>query len=111
MDLSEHRLFQAAPLVFIQYEADETKIQRRCADLTALEFSDCTADLVVFCQALYMFDGPTEMLCNVHRLLKPGGVVMIACENIESPPPWHTENGRSGTCFVEAWIRRRASAT
>jgi len=101
LDVSQHRLFRLAPLVFGQYQALEEKIWRECADLTELDIPANSADLVVFCQALYMFHRPVEMLRNVYRMLKPDGVVMIACENIASPSPWHAR----AVAAARAWWR------
>ena len=82
VDYSEHRVGKIAPLVFQQLEADKSKIVTRCDDISTARWDDRSFNFVVFCQALYMSAKPFEILRDVWRILKPGGMVLIACEHI-----------------------------
>ena len=89
-DYSAHRLFKVAPLVLAQYHAVDAKIERRLGEMSEVvgRFPDAAVDLVVFCQALYMHDAPRTLLRDVHRILRPGGVVIVSCELIAAAPAW-----------------------
>ena len=89
VDCSEHRLFRIAPLVFRQYHAAESKIERELGDLDSFHYPIGSSNLVVFCQALYMVEYPVALLQNVFKALKPDGVLLIACEHIEVGPKWY----------------------
>jgi SAM-dependent methyltransferase len=86
VDYSQIRLFRIAPLLFKQYEVPEGKIHRHCRDLSSCRFPDSSFDLVLFCQAFYMSGKPLVLLKKVRRVLKTGGVLLIACESIEPSP-------------------------
>lgn len=88
LDYSEHRLFKIAPLVFQQLDAAQEKIERHCQSMSPLPYPDESADLVIFCQALYMAEQPEEVLRDVYRVLQPGGVVLVSCEKIEASGSW-----------------------
>ncbi len=88
LDFSSHRLFKIAPLVFEQFGAIGEKIERHCAPMAPLPFPDESADLVIFCQALYMNDRPDDVLGDTYRALRSGGVVLVTCESIEEPELW-----------------------
>lgn len=83
IDYSRHRLFKIAPIVFEQFGAITAKIERHCCSMADLGTPAGSVDVVVFCQALYMSDNPVGLLRNVERILRPGGVVIVACESIE----------------------------
>lgn len=89
-DFSAHRFLKVAPFVLTQYSAVESKIERRLSEMSEVvaRYPDAAVDLVVFCQSLYMHDTPEVLLRDIHRVLRPGGVVMVSCELITATPAW-----------------------
>ena len=88
LDYSVHRMTKIGPLVCEQLGAVQEKIERRCIAMSPLPFADESADLAILCQALYMSRRPVEVLREVHRVLRPGGLVMVACEGIVASQSW-----------------------
>ncbi|MEW6115180.1 MAG: class I SAM-dependent methyltransferase [Thermodesulfobacteriota bacterium] len=88
VDISEHRLFRLAPLVFQQYHALEQKIERVVDSAENVVCKENSLDAAVFCQALYMISEPVLLLQAIYKCLRPDGLVLIACEHIEGPKPW-----------------------
>ena len=83
LDFSETRLLKIAPLVFKQLKGDFAKFRPVVGDFLGQDFGGAERfDAVVFCQALYMFSNMYEVLDKVYSLVRPGGVVIIACERI-----------------------------
>ena len=87
-DFSEHRMMHLGPRVIAQYACPADRIKRICGpvEATLADAPDGNYDFVVFCQALYMFAKPHPLLALVHRKLKKGGIVIVACEGIEATP-------------------------
>ncbi|MBM4329473.1 MAG: class I SAM-dependent methyltransferase [Deltaproteobacteria bacterium] len=88
VDISKHRLFRLAPLVFRQYQALEHKIKRVVDSAENIAFKEDSIDAVVFCQALYMLAEPGPLLRRIYRYLKPDGLALVTCEHIEGPKSW-----------------------
>jgi SAM-dependent methyltransferase len=88
VDISKHRLFRLAPIVFQQYHALEHKIERVVDSAENIECRENALDAVVFCQALYMISEPVPLLRMPYECLKPDSLVLVACEHIEGPKPW-----------------------
>jgi ubiquinone/menaquinone biosynthesis C-methylase UbiE len=81
-DYSRHRIEKYAPVVIQQFGGVRSKIELVVGDFWKIPDHD-RFDLIVFCQALYMFPNAQEVLARCRRQLQKGGLVMVACEQIE----------------------------
>lgn len=52
-----------------------------CSDSEAIPIADGSVDFVFICSALHHFTRPERTLAEVHRILKPGGVLIDICES------------------------------
>jgi len=83
IDYSGHRLNIIAPIVIEQFGANPLKVKRIEGDFFKYPFNENSFDVIVFCQALYMFPDLDSTLNRVYNLLKPGGQLIVACERLE----------------------------
>lgn len=93
-----------AHLERLQKERGVSHILRLVADAATLEPSAVVADAALVTMVLHHADHPADILRNVHRLLVPSGLAVVAefhpdgpCE--QGPPQAH----RLGTEQVQAW--------
>lgn len=81
-DYSEHRLTKVAPLVFKQMGGDKSKFRTLVGDFMEMEFPAGSYDVILFCQALYMYQDLDSVLKKVFSMLRENGVLMVVCERI-----------------------------
>lgn len=96
IDFSRHRIEQIAPLVIAQLQGNIDKITRVCGEFLQFE-AGRPFHLIVFCQALYMFPDIEAVVRRAAYLLRPGGVLVVACERVT----------REVTPLSPMWWRRR----
>jgi SAM-dependent methyltransferase len=109
LDFSHHRLHTIAPLVFTQFDADESKFFPLCSDFRHPPFGAHRFDAIVFCQSLYMFPEIHQTLSHCRQLMAPGGALFIACERIT--PPAKALSPRDLLDRLRQALRGRADAT
>lgn len=80
VDLSRHRIGVIAPLVFRMLKAEEGKIIRVLGSFYDVQLPDGSLDFCFFSQAFHHADNPRRLLREVHRLLRPSGVVLVMGE-------------------------------
>jgi phosphatidylethanolamine/phosphatidyl-N-methylethanolamine N-methyltransferase len=73
-------------------------VQVQAADATALGFPDSSFDGVVAANLLHLLPQPSRALCEIHRVLRPGGVLCV-------PTFGHGQTSVSG---VVSFVLRRA---
>ncbi len=81
----------------------------RYCNLESASFGARTFDLVTLWAVLEHVYGPREMLCEVNRLLKPGGKIVLLVTNFNSLPGRfmrHDDIPRHTTLFTERTIKR-----
>ncbi|MDD5091457.1 MAG: class I SAM-dependent methyltransferase [Candidatus Wallbacteria bacterium] len=80
MDFSRHRIELIAPNIFELFRADPGKIRRVIGSFYHVARPDGFYDLIVLCQAFHHAEQPELLLNECSRVLKPGGVLLLACE-------------------------------
>jgi ubiquinone/menaquinone biosynthesis C-methylase UbiE len=88
----------------LQNERGVRQIRRLAADASALEGADLRADAALVSMVLHHADDPAGILRNLHRILPPHALVVVA----EFHPSGPCEHGAPRTCRlapeqVEAW--------
>jgi SAM-dependent methyltransferase len=104
IDYSAHRLLKIAPLVIRQFDGLPGRIDRHCGAMETLPADVRALDLAVFCQSLYMCEDPVALLREVRQRLRPGGVVLVACERVEA------DRGRDRWRRLAARLHRESPA-
>lgn len=61
------------------------RIDLRCFDATATPFADASFDAIVLFEAIYYIPDVEALAREVHRLLRPGGVFLLATANKDLP--------------------------
>jgi len=84
IDISRHRLGIIAPIVFEQYKADSGKITRVLGSFDKIEMEANSADCIVLVEAFHHAYHPDNLMNGITRVLKPGGIVLISGENIQT---------------------------
>ncbi|UCE06630.1 MAG: class I SAM-dependent methyltransferase [bacterium] len=82
IDYSTHRLLNIAPLVFEQLQGDRSKFDIVVDDFLRFECEENQFDVIIFCQALYMFKDLDKVMYKIRKLLKQSAVLIVACERI-----------------------------
>ena len=94
------------------------------ADAQALPFEDATFDVAFSCECLEHVPSPRQMLAELHRILKPGGILVLTTENYSNAMVlawlvswWRKQPFNSGTCVqpiehffvfwrIRTWMRK-----
>jgi SAM-dependent methyltransferase len=108
VDESNCRLAEAA-------YRDSHDIRIRCMDAAELPFRDASFDLVLLFEAVYYFPDAERCFFEAHRVLRPGGLLLISSANREwsgfHPSPMSTrylsaaELGEAlADCGFTAWL-------
>ena len=77
VEFSRHRLEALAPTAIAALGADPAKVTRRLADFNAPGVPDASADLVVFDAAFHHAADRLHVAKVAHRLLRPGGTLLL----------------------------------
>lgn len=80
IEISKHRLFKLAPVVCRMLGGIPSKIVRVLGSFYRLDLTDHSADFCLLSQAFHHADAPRQLLGELHRVLKPGGVVAVIGE-------------------------------
>lgn len=64
------------------------RVEVRYGDISALPFDDESFDKVCAIESFYFWPNPIANLKEVHRVLKPSGLVAIAMEGSKEMPNW-----------------------
>ncbi len=108
IDFSEHRIDKYASIVIKQMHGHEGKISRQYGDVLQVIKNE-KFDLIVFCQALYMFDDMNGLIKQMFNILRPGGVIMVACERIQ--PRHSLFNGIFWKQKIKTFVKGRKDST
>ena len=57
------------------------RIDLRLFDATETRIANQSFDVIILFEAIYYFSDPSELLAEVHRLLRPGGLFLLATAN------------------------------
>ncbi len=84
VDISRHRLGIIAPIVFDQYKADTGKITRVLGSFDKIKMEANSTDCVILVEAFHHAYRPDRLMTEITRVLKPGGIVLISGEHIQT---------------------------
>ncbi len=86
IDLSENMLAQAREL--LQKEGLADRVILACGDAEELPYPDDSLDGILTCFTLELFDTPDipRVLTQCHRVLRPGGRIVVAAVSKEGEP-------------------------
>lgn len=82
LEYSRHRLLKIGKEVLEHYNVPQDKISLVLGSFYDLHVSDNSLDFVFLSQAFHHADSPDKLLSEIHRVLKPNGVVIIIGEHI-----------------------------
>lgn len=80
IDVSKHRLGQIAPQVFKILGAVQSKITRVLGSFYDIKLPDSSVNFCCMAQAFHHADNPMRLLKELHRILKPKGIVLVIGE-------------------------------
>ncbi|MBN1543203.1 class I SAM-dependent methyltransferase [candidate division KSB1 bacterium] len=84
----------ASEMVRLAEEKAAARDLRNCefhvADGESLEFADSAFDAVLLFNTLHAVADPQALLCEIHRVLKPGGKLLCATDCYGDPAPFGT---------------------
>jgi len=82
LEYSKHRLLKIGPKVLEHYNVPKEKIVLVFGSFYDLHIKDNSMDFVFLSQAFHHADNPEKLLQEIHRVLKPNGIVIIIGEHI-----------------------------
>lgn len=81
LEYSKHRLTEIGPVVLEHYNIPKDKVVLVYGSFYELKLSDNSVDFILLAQAFHHADKPKDLLTEIDRVLKPGGVVIIIGEH------------------------------
>lgn len=85
VEISKHRLDSLFEHSFEMLGGEESKVTRCLGSFYDLKIAPETVDVVFMSQAFHHADRPFELLGQCDRVLKPGGLILLAGEHRISP--------------------------
>lgn len=80
IEYSKHRLFKIGPVVLKHYNIRKENVVLVLGNFYKLQLGSNSLDFIIMSQAFHHADKPEKLLEEIHRVLKPGGVVIIIGE-------------------------------
>lgn len=69
--------------------ADESKVKVQQADCHATNLPDVSFDTVMMSNLIHVIPEPQKAIAEAHRLLRPGGKLLLSCFTVENTAVWH----------------------
>lgn len=85
VEYSRHRLLKLGTVVLEHYGVLEQQALLALGDFNQLNLADSSLDFVFMSQAFHHSETPKKLLTEIHRVLKPEGIVIITGEHITKP--------------------------
>lgn len=82
LEYSKHRLLKIGPKVLEHYKVPEEKIILVYGSFYDLHIQDNSLDFAFLSQSFHHAHCPDKLLLEIHRVLKPGGIVIIIGEHV-----------------------------
>jgi SAM-dependent methyltransferase len=97
----------SAAMVQIAQEQYAGRIPVERFDAEALPFASNSKDVVILFEALYYLPHPDRFVAECKRVLRPGGMVLVATANADLPDfnPSPHSNQYFGAAQLDAWLR------
>ena len=68
--------------------ADEYNVKVQQANCHATDFPDVSFDTVMMSNLIHIIPEPQKAIVEAHRLLRPGGTLLISCFTVENTTVW-----------------------
>jgi ubiquinone/menaquinone biosynthesis C-methylase UbiE len=69
--------------------AGESKVTVQQANCHATNLPDISFDTVMMCNLIHIIPEPQKAIAEAHRLLRPGGTLLLSCFTVENTAVWH----------------------
>ena len=69
--------------------AGESKVKVQQADCQATNLPDVSFDTVMMSNLIHVIPEPQTAIAEAHRLLRPGGTLLLSCFTVENTAVWH----------------------
>lgn len=69
--------------------ADGSKVKVQQADCQATNLPDVSFDTVMMSNLIHVIPEPQTAIAEAHRLLRPGGTLLLSCFTVENTAVWH----------------------
>lgn len=86
VEMSIHRLLKLGPQLLKHYGIPGDKVVLCLGDFNNLQLPEASLDFALLSAALHHADNPEHLLAEVHRVLKPDGVVLVVGETLIPSP-------------------------
>lgn len=96
IEFSRYRLLKLGPKVLEHYKVPKNKVILVLGNFYNLKFEQNSIDFILLSQAFHHADRPQALLAEIHRVLKPNGIVIIIGEHVIK-----SDVRRSIECFIE----------
>lgn len=81
LEFSKHRLLKLGPAVLDHYDIPHHKVVLALGSFYELKLDDKSMDFVFMSQSFHHAEDPNRLLLEIHRVLKPEGIVIIIGEH------------------------------
>jgi len=100
LEYSKHRLLKLGPRVLEHYGVDPERVVLVYGSFYELHLDAGSLDFAFLSQAFHHADRPVALLGELHRVLKPGGVVIIIGEHVLRPRGYALYGARACASLV-----------
>lgn len=69
--------------------ADEYNVKVQQANCHATNFPDVSFDTVMMSNLIHVIPEPQKAIAEAHRLLRPGGMLLLSCFTVENTAVWY----------------------
>jgi ubiquinone/menaquinone biosynthesis C-methylase UbiE len=81
VEFSRHRIFELAPKLLAHEKIDPSRVTLCLGSFYELKVDDQSLDFVILCQAFHHAAEPNELLAELHRVVRPGGIILVVGEH------------------------------
>jgi len=81
LEMSRHRLLDLGPIVLEHYDVDPDQAVLALGSFYELQLADGSMDFALLAQAFHHADRPNDLLAEIARVLRPGGVAIVIGEH------------------------------
>lgn len=107
LEYSRHRLLDLGPRVLEHYGVEPDRVVLAYGSFYDLRLPDDELDFAFLSQAFHHADRPAELLAELRRVLRPGGVAILVGEHVIRPRDYALYFARALASLAPPGVRRR----